>query len=219
VTDADLAEAGRNAVLEGLRLWNLDIIDPKRSDDSEIARRSREDIDDILRAAGWDWEVPYKGDGQLEWCGLFVAACWRAAGLDPKWLSTYFSSTYRLNLWATYRTFSPKQPNPEPALGKPRRLFAKLDRASTLLPFPPQEGDILTIGDGNPLDGDHICLVRSFDPVRRVFVTIEGNGTGMGPDGKRRQGVVLAERRLGGDGYCARRLIRPSPLDLEPVVG
>lgn len=219
MTDAELHEAGRAAVVEGLRLWHLDIIDPKRSDDSEHAARSRADIDEILRASGWGWQIPYKGDGQLEWCGLFVAACWRAAGIDPKWLATYFASTYRLNVWATYRSMNDRNPNPEPAPAAPRRLIAKLDEHSSSLPFAPREGDILTIGDGNPIDGDHICLVRSFDSGRCVFHTIEGNGTGTGPDGKRRQGVVTAERRLGGEGYCARRLIRPAPSDIEPVLG
>jgi hypothetical protein len=218
-TDAELAEAGRAAVIEGMRLWHLDIIDPKRSDDSEHAKRSRRDIDDIIVAGGWPWMVPYKGDGALEWCGLFVGACWRAAGLDPKWLASYFASTYRLALWASYRSFSDRMPNPEPEPDVQRRRMARLDMTSSSLPWPPREGDILTIGDGSPADGDHICLVRSFDPVRMVFSTIEGNGTGIGPDGRRRQGVVLAERKLGGAGYCARRLIRPAPSDLEPVLG
>jgi hypothetical protein len=218
MTDADLVDAGRAAVAEGLRLWHLDIIDPKRSDDSDHAKRSRKDIDDILAAAGWEWQVPYRGDGQLEWCGLFVAACWRAAGIDPRWLGTYFASTYRLNLWSTYRQMNDRHPNPEPKTG-PRRVMARLDQTSTSLPWEPREGDILTIGDGSPVDGDHICLVRSYDATKRIFSTIEGNGTGLGPDGRRRQGVVLGERRLGGEGYCARRLIRPAPTDLEPIVG
>jgi len=218
-TDAELAEAGRAAVVEGLRLWHLDIIDPKRSDDSEHAKRSRSDIDAIMIAAGWGSHTPYSGDGAIEWCGFTVAACWRAAGLDPKWLASYFASTYRLDLWGGYRSFSARTPNDPPPAGVQRRLMARLDQNSASLPWEPREGDILTIGDGNPIAGDHICLVRSFDAARGVFSTIEGNGTGIGPDGRRRQGVVLAERRLGGEGYCARRLIRPAPSDLEPVVG
>lgn len=42
----------------------------------------------------------------------------------------------------------------------------------------------------------------------------EMKSIGLGPDGKRRQGIVRGERRLGGSGYCARRLIRPAPSDL-----
>lgn len=218
MTDADLEAAGHAAVAEGMRLWNLDVFDPRASDMTERAVASRNAIDDVLAAGGWTWQVPYRGDGQVEWCGLFVAACWRATGIDPKWLATYFASTYRLDTWARYRTFNAKHPNPKPATG-PYRLLAELTLESVRLPFEPRAGDILTIGDGNPLAGDHICLVRSFDPARRVFLTVEGNGTGLGPDGKRRQGIVTTERRLGGDGFCARRLIRPAPSDLERAVG
>jgi hypothetical protein len=213
----DLIEAGHAAVTEATRLWSCDVYDPQRSDKSEAAERSRKVIDEIIAAAGWHWQVPYKGDGQVEWCGLFVAACWRAAGLDPKWLATYFASTYRLDTWARYRDFNPEKPNRRPPQG-PYRLMAELDDRSLSLPFEPQAGDILMIGDGNPVMGDHITLIVSYDPTRRVFATIEGNGMGLGPDGKRRQGVVRALRNLGGQGYCARRLIRPAPSDVEPMV-
>lgn len=218
-TEAELEQAGRNAVAEALRYFNLDVIDPKRSDDSDHAMNSRHVINEMLMACGWDWCVPYKGDGQLEWCGIFVGACWKAAGLDPRWLRTYFPSTYRLGLWGAYRSFDPKHPNPAPAPDVQRRKVAKLNQGSTMLPWTPRAGDILCIGDGTPSEGDHITLVRSFDAERNIFYTLEGNGVGYGPDGKRRQGVVSAERRLGGEGYCARLLIRPAPSDLEPVVG
>jgi hypothetical protein len=219
VTDADLAAAGKEAVLEGLRLWSLDVIDPNRRDQSELANRSRAVIDEVITACGWTWQVPYKGDGQVEWCGLFVGACWRAAGLDPKWLATYFASTYRLDQWGGYQTFNAKAPNPPPPAGQPRRLMARLDASSTSLPFVPREGDILLIGDGHPEAGDHICLVTGWLPEKRTFLTVEGNGFGLGPDGKRRQGIVTGQRKLGGEGYCARRLIRPAMSDIEPVVG
>lgn len=209
-----IADAGERAIAEALRYWNLDIIDPRRSDDSPHAVQSKRHIDEMLMACGWDWCVPYKGDGAMEWCGIFAGACWKAAGLDEKWIRTYFSSTYRLGLFGSYRAFDTKHPNPPPPDGVPRRGIARLNQGSTSLPFAPRAGDILTIGDGSPLDGDHICLVRSFDAERHIFHTIEGNGTGVGPDGKRRQGVVQAERRLGGEGYCARLLVRPSVVDL-----
>jgi hypothetical protein len=216
-TDAELAEAGKAAVVEGLRLWHLDVIDPRRNDMSDRANASRKVIDEIIAAAGWTWQVPYFGDGQLEWCGLFVAACWRAAGIDPKWLATYFASTYRLDTWARYRQFG-NTPNEKPSTG-PHRLIVDLTPLSTDLPFPPRAGDILMIGDGSPVAGDHICLVTRYDHERRAFETVEGNGSGLGPDGKRRQGIVTARRSLGGQGYCARRLIRPAPSDIEPMVG
>jgi hypothetical protein len=209
----DIIEAGQVAMSEALRLWSADVYDPQRSDKSAAADHSRRVIDEIIMAAGWEWQVPYKGDGQVEWCGLFAAACWRAAGLDTKWLATYFASTYRLDTWARYRDFNPDKPNKKPAQG-PYRLIADFDAHSTSVPWEPQAGDILMIGDGNPAMGDHITLVVSYDPTRKVFATLEGNGVGLGPDGKRRQGIVRGLRNLGGQGYCARRLIRPAVSDL-----
>jgi hypothetical protein len=216
-TDVELAECGRAAVVEAVRLWNLDVHDPKASDKTARADASRKVIDEIITSAGWPWQLPYKGDGQVEWCGLFVAACWRAAGIDPKWLATFFASTYRLDTWARYRSFGDK-PNRRPIAG-PWRLLAELTPQTQELPWEPREGDILMIGDGSPAAGDHICLVTGYDAKERVFSTIEGNGSGLGPDGKRRQGIVTARRSLGGAGYCARRLIRPAPSDIEPMVG
>jgi hypothetical protein len=203
---------GQLALSEALRLWRLDVYDPPRADKSEPANHSRAVIDDILRTSGWTWEIPYKGDGQVEWCGLFAGACWRAAGLDPKWIATYFASTYRLNLWGSYRSFDAKHPNPRP-MDRPR-MMCILTRESSGLPFEPEPGDILVVGDGNPEVGDHIAIVEHYDEARRKFHTVEGNGIGNGPDGKRRQGIVRAERRLGGEGFCARRLYRPSEWDL-----
>lgn len=212
MTDEQLASAGKAAVVEGLRMWHLDVIDPKANDHSERAVASRVVIDEILTASGWTWQVPYKADGQVEWCGLFAAACWRAAGIDTKWLATFFASTYRLDVWARYKSFGDK-PNRKPATG-PYRLLVELTPQSQDVPIKPREGDILMIGDGSPAAGDHICLVTGYDEARREFLTVEGNGVGLGPDGKRRQGVVTGRRALGGSGYCARRLIRPAPSDL-----
>jgi len=209
VVDA-LTRAGKLAIGEADRLWRLDIYDPRRSDKSLEAAKSKGHISFMLMACGWTWEAPYQGDGAVEWCGIFAGTCWKAAGLDPKWLATYFASTYRLDLWGSYRSFNSAHPNPAPKTD--RRLMASLDRDSTSLPFEPMPGDILMIGDGSPACGDHICLVESY--ANGIFKTIEGNGVGLGPNGNRRQGVVKAERKLGGEGYCARRLIRPGFGDL-----
>ncbi len=208
-----LAHAGELALAEAVRLWSLDVYDPPRSDKTPRGIASRAVIDSILLASCWSWEVPYKGDGiGPEWCGLFAGACWRAAGIDPKWLATYFASTWRLDCWARYEAFDAAHPNPRPATDP--RLMAVLDAHSTSIPFRPRAGDILIIGDGQPPTGDHITIVESYDPATRIFRTVSGNGGGIGPDGKRRQGIVRADFRLGGPGYCARRVIRPGFGDL-----
>lgn len=209
-TSTRLVAAGKTAIAEATKLWQRDVYDPARNDYTVRGVLSRVAINEILRASGWTW-IDYRGDGDVEWCGLFVGACWKAAGIDPKWLATYFASTYRLDAWARYRDFNPRHPNPRPATG-PWRLIAELGRESTSIPFEPMAGDILMIGDGQPAFGDHICLVESY--ADGVFSTIEGNGNGRAPNGKIWQGVVRGKRKLGGDGWHARRLIRPAPSDL-----
>jgi hypothetical protein len=158
----------------------------------------------IRRGLGWTWEPPYKGDGDFEWCGAFVAYCWLS--IKPVLRKTYFASTYRLDRYARYASVN----------GKPNRgsgrLLAELDERSTELPWEPRAGDILTIGPVGSGYGKHICLVESY--ADGVFKTIEGNGTGLAPSGQRWQGVVRGERKLGGSGWHARRLIRPSAEDL-----
>jgi len=220
MTDADLAAAGMAAVVEGVRLFYLDVQDPSSlalaRGDLE-ATRWRSVIDQIHKDAGWGSETPYRGNRVgREWCGFFVAACWRTAGIDPKWLATYWASTYRLGRWGSYQTFDDHHPNPPPAAGVQRRLMAKLDPSSSAktLPFVPREGDIVVIGDGSPPDGDHITLCVGFDPAKGIIRTVEGNGIGNGPDGKRREGIVMGERKIGGQGYCVRRIYRPAPGDL-----
>ena len=211
LTSLPPADPGATAVAEARRLFDLDVYDPPRGDQRPAAQRSRLAIDALLKASGWTWEVPYRGDGQVEWCGLFAGACWRTAGMPLDTVRTFLPSTYRLDLWGRYKSFDAKHVNARPLAG-PRRLFAEFDEHSTLLPFEPRAGDILTIGPAGSGYGKHICLVESYESG--VFHTIEGNGVGVGPDGNRRQGIVRGRRSLGGTAWHARRLIRPAPGDV-----
>src|SRR5690606_13456747 len=115
------------------------------------ADASRKVIQQVVDAAGWTW-IKYTGNGATQWCGMFVAACWRAAGIDPSMLATFFASTIRLHAWAHGKPFNGK-PNPKPRHGK--RLVCQPHKKLT---FEPRPGDILVIGDGDPSAGDHICL-------------------------------------------------------------
>ncbi len=219
--DQKLATAGALAVAEADRLWQLNIADPPNGDARYAA--SREQIDAMIRGdqgLGWNWAQPYVRDGNFEWCGAFVSKCWAAGGLPLKpHRYTFFSSTYRLDLWARYRSFNGIACGTKPASGA--RMMIELDAESRpeRCRFPdgslPRAGDIVLVGDGTPPQGDHITLCASYDPKTGVFSTIEGNAIGgTGPDGRRRQGVIKAERKVGGVGYCARRVIRPGASDL-----
>jgi hypothetical protein len=182
------------------------------------ALRWRQTIDLVHQSAGWGSDTPYKGNGRgREWCGFFAAHCWRAAGIDPKWLAPFYASTLRLYNWAHYRPWNQHQ-NPAPAKGDPRRLVLKLDTASRAkeLAWEPRPGDIVVIGS-NPEhpEGRHICIATGFDADRSIISTVEGNGYGTGPDGHKREGIVVGERKIGGGpGDVVLWVYRPAVTDL-----
>lgn len=220
-----LIDAGRAALAEMERLFQLDVIDPAARDLAppapgsspklhlahERAVHSREVIDEILKACGWGWRTPYAGNHLgPEWCGLAAGKGWAAAGLDPTWLAAFFPSTLRLHYWAHYRDWNDHGNRP-PASG-PRRVAIQVDGK---LPdgFTPREGDIVIVGDGNPGVGDHITVFkREVAPGR--WLTISGNGGGNGPDGKYREGIVEREFSLSGTGYRVLWIYRPALSDL-----
>ena len=200
-----LADLGINAIDAATELWQDAYYDPRKDDDGINARRSKLIITQFIQVGlGWTWEPRYQGDGSFEWCGAFAAYCWLNLKRDLR--KTYFASTYRLDRYARYQSV-----NGEKNRGS-GRLLAELNEHSTTLPWTPRAGDILTIGPVGSGFGKHICLVESY--ANGVFHTIEGNGTGLAPNGKHWQGVVRGERRLGGDGWHARRMIRPSSEDI-----
>lgn len=202
--------AGEAAIRIALEYWGRDIYDPKLSDTTAEGAASKNAISAMIQnGLGWTWEPRYKGDGSFEWCGAFAAYCW-ATSVKPSLRKTYFASTYRLDRFGRYGSV-----NGEKNEGK-GRLICDLNENSGLndLTFEPRAGDILLIGPAGSGYGKHICLVESFSPNLRTFHTLEGNGTGTGPHGERQQGVVKGVRVLGGQGWHARRLIRPSIEDL-----
>ncbi len=208
-----LEEAGRNAAAWMEVLWQRDIIDPAVGSKHPRAAESLRVIEEIIRVNGWTWALPYKGDarGAVQWCGMTAGAAWRAAGLNPEWLSTYFASTYRLMLWATYQKFNQKaRPNPKPH-APPFRLHVDLtERNAGATPRP---GDIIVVGDGDPKCGDHVTVCISF--ANGVIDTISGNGGGRGPRGEPREGISRRAYALGTTtGYRPLWLIRPSHSDL-----
>jgi hypothetical protein len=232
IAPLDLETTGRHAIEIAAARWSLGVFDPRRTDRSANAEKSRNQIDGYIGdGLGWTWERPYQGDGDFEWCGAFAATCWLPVRADLR--RTYFASTYRLDRYARYQSV-----NGERNKGT-GRLIAELDEntenvgshivthrngRTRSIEWSPRAGDILLIGPTGSGYGKHICLVESY--ADGVFQTIEGNGTGRAPNGQRWQGVVRAERYLGKAprppysrhalDWHARRLIRPSVEDLAP---
>lgn len=218
----DLELAGRQALAEAVRLFALDVWDPPTGDHRPEAERWRTVITSLIASdagLGWSWEGRYPGDGSgAEWCGAFASACWGAAGLPLATRRRSWASCLRLQRWASCRPGTDGKPNPPPKVGA--RLCIALDEHARTLPagYAFQPGDVIIVGGVGSGAGRHITVAESFDG--EAFATIEGNGVGLGPDGKRRQGIVRARRPLGlraGQGphtYHARWIIRPAVGDL-----
>lgn len=217
-TPADrLARAGELAIAEAVRLWKLDVYDPPYGDSRPRAKFCLEVINDIIRRAGWGW-VTYKGNGPPQWCGLFAAACWRTAGIDPGWLATFWASTLRLSYWVCYRAWNKTPAGAPSANGSRQWLRVERDMPIDEMRFrdgtAPRAGDIVIVGDGTPAEGDHITLLVELDATG-TFHTISGNGGGVGPDGRRREGIVKTDYRADAErGYRVLWVYRPGVDDL-----
>jgi CHAP domain len=221
-SDDWLRDAGMVALLKSKRVWLERVIDPPTSGNEFASSRSR--IDQVIRSTeglGWDWLPPYQRVNDFEWCGAFASYAWRAAGTAASWRRSFFSSTYRLDLWARYLPFE-HAANPRPPTGPARKWFALNEHTapSSVVFGPgdgPRAGDILLVGPTGSDYGAHVTLVESYDSGTGTFTTIEGNGTGLWPTGEHVRGVVRARRPVGardGATYHARRLIRPAVTDL-----
>ncbi len=213
-----LLEAGERAAREAERMWALDVYDPRKGETSAAAKKSLAVIQDIVNRAGWTW-VTYTGNNDTQWCGHFAAACWRTAGIDPSWLATFWASTLRLASWVRYLKWNDKSGGVRPAQGG--RMLLAVDRATApeALVFAdgtrPRRGDIVIVGDGTPKEGDHINVLVGFSAERGTFHTISGNGGGLGPDGKRREGIVKKDYTASAtSGYRVLFVIRPGVSDL-----
>jgi len=216
MTDA-LTRAGELAAAEAERLWQLDVYDPPRNDQSARGIANRIIIEDIIRTAGWGWALPYVGP-EPQWCGLMAATCWIRSGLDPKWTATYWASTYRLGLWARYQKFSAKHPNPPPVNPHERRMMMRFVPGS-VPSWTPRAGDIVIVGDGEPEAGDHVTLCTAYDAQGRTFETISGNGGGTGPRGNQREGISRRVYSIDTGRYRAMWVIRPAFGDLRAERG
>ncbi len=213
-----LTRAGELAAAEAVRLWRLDVYDPPKGDRSIGAMASLVVINDVIQRGGWTW-VNYEGNGSPQWCGLFAGACWRTAGIDPKWLATFWASTLRLSRWIRYTDWNSTTAGKRPVSGG--RMVLKLERdmppAKMLMPdgTPPRAGDLVIVGDGKPVEGDHINVLLSFNVQTGIYETISGNGAGLGPDNLRREGIVRRNYVAHAtSGYGVLWVMRPGAADL-----
>lgn len=178
LNDCTTAQRVEIAMAHAEMLWAMRIVEPPPKHTSAL-------IDELIRGSkGLTWssaEVgagarpnqPYRRD-KFAWCGAFAARCWGEAGLKRAIRREHCAS-----LWRIY-TF---------AKGTPRFItrFADVKR-----------GNIVCIGPEGDADGAHITLARqdagaSADSL--TIETVEGNASGLLPDGSRDEGVVHQIRR------------------------
>lgn len=214
MSEDKLEAAGKKAAAFMEALWKLDIFDPPIGSSHARAKFCLDEISKIIEYNRWGWALPYRGDGPPQWCGMTAGRAWGEAGLDTSWLASYFASTYRLGLWATYQRVDRKaKANPFPAQAdRDRRLIVSLAKVPEGVV--PRAGDIIIVGDGDPKAGDHITVNMGDMKPNGIFDTISGNGGGLGPKGDKRQGVSRRDYRIGQAGYKPMWLIRPAASDL-----
>jgi hypothetical protein len=215
---------GELALSVALETWGKRIVDPPRRTWADaVYDESRLAIDAMIRGPmGLSWSrcspfrKEYRRDGDFEWCGAFAAWCWRHAGLDPQLAEIYFSSTYRLDRYASRKLAfgTPREVMLRrrlPGDGRVRHVFGPDSTVEDVEEMKPQPGDILLVDTvGGWSYGHHVTIVERWDPELGAFRTVEANATGRLPDGTIAQGVVRQLRRL----EVCRRLIRPPSGDL-----
>lgn len=172
-----------------------------------------ERIDDFIRgpeglgwstadAKGWKPNTPYTRNRMFAWCAAFVSWVWGHHGLRADIRRKSGSSTYRLT-----------------------KLFNNTDRDIPIHEARP--GDIAIVSDGSLWYGEHVTLVYEGANDAGLITTIEGNATGLGPNGDNFEGVIKRTRPLQAMPSRARcplsgrkqsavviNIFRPSPEDL-----
>lgn len=220
VAKADrLRASGEEAVARALALWDLDIYDPKRDDESANADYCKKKITDFIHeGCAWRHHEAYEGDGDFQWCLAFAWYCW--PDIRDAIRTVYAASTYRVDRFGSYRSAF-GEPNPMPTDMSHARLYMRCDEKTRVedLPWKPRAGDFALVGK-KPGYGTHGVLVEHFDEEHGLLYTIEGNAFGDGPNGEHQQGVVRQVRPFGAYAkkgeHIVRRVVRPGLDDLNP---
>jgi hypothetical protein len=220
-----LVLAGQRALAEMVRLFELDVYDPLVSEHSDNAKRCKAIITGIIVRNGWRFALlerspsgEYPGNGSPQWCGMTAGDAWREAGLDPKWLLHHWASTSRLLCWFNYKPFEGHSSGTRPETGARMIVHGTESQFPDGTPF--REGDIVIVGDGTPVMGDHVTMLKSHDPRTGRFTTISGNGGGVGPKGDPRPpagGISLRDYYPDRGGYRVMFVARPGVGDLIAV--
>jgi hypothetical protein len=187
----------------------------------EHDRKPGSGLDKIFIESTWNrFGVPREKDAKIpDWCGMAVVAWLWRAGFNALMRSSFFHTfnlaaffTYgrvlnvnpgRLDVWVqlngdtaltSIEEWHQKSNAPRRWVDRPAVLSRLTDSIASGKPdadlFAP--GDVVLIDWSRRDDPDHITMVRGWDG--RTLELIEGNASGVGPDGKRRTDAVIVRR-------------------------
>lgn len=212
--------------------------DWRNKDSIETVQRPDGPVSRIFRDSGWSNIIDVRSGRVSDWCGMAVAAWSFRAGMAPI-LRNDLWSTANVRSSLSYRRAGNVHHRTEQEVQPPgtndwldveawhtsegqRRAWVEGNalHAIPIERWDIRPGDILLIAhNGSRTSAQHITMVRAWDPSTLSLQTIEGNASGLDPDGKRRrQGVVVVNRAL-SDPQVARTIFgvgRHSPLDFTP---
>ena len=209
---------------------------------NNVGEHDRASLDRMFVTSGFARQAPRDPDGKVpDWCGMAVGTWLVLGGMNPAFarsflhcrnVEAFFTYGGRQNVnpkrldtkiqleskWSDIRKFhgGPGSDQSRVWLGRDRLLEIKNLGACDYEEIEPffQAGDVVLFDWSARDDADHIAMVKAFDG--RTLITIEGNASGFGPDGKRRRDAVV-ERRLDLGSRADASLIygfgRLSPMD------
>lgn len=180
-------------VVSGLREWKRCIRDTDGGypgDTDEIAQ--------YFRMCGWDWYLNSYGRGTyvetferpdgtvefMEWCGIFHGATGSTVGAVLQHLGHVGTASLRYGVRYFIMPGTPRFISDKKWSEAGCKPFLSVNRLSV------RPGDIVTLGSRHY--GSHIAMVIDTGPD--FVLTLEGNATGLLPNGAKREGVVIRKR-------------------------
>lgn len=205
---------------------------------ANVGEHDHASLDRMFRTSGFARQAPRPDDAKVpDWCGMAVGTWLVDGGMNPAFARS-FLHCLNVEAFFTYgrqRNVNPRRLDTQIQLdgkwtliasfhGVPSssmlRAWADRGTVAERLDDDYHAGQLFKPGDVVLLDwsgrdaADHITMVKSW--TGRTLTTIEGNATGIGPDGKRRREAVVVRQLDLGD-RATRRLIygrgRLSPMD------
>jgi hypothetical protein len=205
---------------------------------ANVGEHDHASLDRMFRTSGFARQAPRPEDAKVpDWCGMAVGTWLVDGGMNPAFARS-FLHCLNVEAFFTYgrqRNVNPRRLDTQIQLDGKWTLIASFhgvpsssmlrawaDRGTVAERLDDdyhigqlfQPGDVVLLDWSGRDAADHITMVKSW--TGRTLTTIEGNATGLGPDGKRRREAVVVRQLDLGD-RATRRLIygrgRLSPMD------